>query len=66
MLYDYTLAKANIASRIDSIESKGYSIHSCVHLETVYILNDGWDYRMARLILNCIGLYILDRERAKY
>ncbi|OCL02321.1 tetratricopeptide repeat domain-containing protein, partial [Glonium stellatum] len=66
VLCDHALAEADVASGIDSMESRGYSMHSCVHSWTVHVLNDGWDHRMARLALNCIGSHVPDRERAKY
>ncbi|PQE14281.1 hypothetical protein CJF31_00006831 [Rutstroemia sp. NJR-2017a BVV2] len=36
-------------SSVDSIESKGYSIHACVHSWTIHILNQDWDFDLAGL-----------------
>ena len=35
--------------------SGGYSMHSCVHSWTVFVLNKEWDERLARLALTCIA-----------
>ena len=66
VLCNHVLAEADVVSGINSMESREYSMHSCVHLWTVHVLNNGWDYKMARLALNCIGSHVPDRERAKY
>jgi tetratricopeptide (TPR) repeat protein len=35
--------------------SGGYSIHSCVHSWTVFVLNKEWDESLARLALTCVA-----------
>ncbi|KAH6653388.1 hypothetical protein BKA67DRAFT_606880, partial [Truncatella angustata] len=37
------------------VESKGYSIHACLHSWTVHILNQGWDGCLNKLALECIA-----------
>ncbi|KAH6653418.1 hypothetical protein BKA67DRAFT_593315 [Truncatella angustata] len=37
------------------LESKGYSIHACLHSWTVHILNQGWDDCLNKLALECIA-----------
>ena len=33
----------------------GYSVHSCVHSWTVFVLNNEWDKGLARLALTCVA-----------
>jgi tetratricopeptide (TPR) repeat protein len=35
--------------------SGGYSVHSCVHSWTVFVLNKEWDTRLAQLALTCVA-----------
>jgi hypothetical protein len=53
-------------SALELVESKGYSIHGCVHSWTMNVLNQGWDYGLARLALEFVGLHIPAEEDAKW
>ncbi|RMZ81359.1 hypothetical protein DV738_g2165, partial [Chaetothyriales sp. CBS 135597] len=37
------------------LRSGGYSVHSCVHSWTVFVLNKEWDEGLARLALTCVA-----------
>jgi tetratricopeptide (TPR) repeat protein len=39
------------------IESKGYSIHGCVHSWTVHVLNHKWDYDLAKVAVKFVGAH---------
>ncbi|KAM0137652.1 hypothetical protein ACHAO1_003971 [Botrytis cinerea] len=39
----------------EQIGSRGYSVHSCVHSWTVFVLNKEWDKSLARLALTCVA-----------
>ncbi|KAF8853548.1 HET-domain-containing protein [Acephala macrosclerotiorum] len=39
-------------------ESRGYSIHGCVHSWTMYVLNQTWDYDLARLAVKFVGSHV--------
>ena len=45
-------------SAYDLIESRGYSIHSCVHAWTVSVLNQTWDRDLARLAVKFVGSHV--------
>ena len=34
---------------------RGYSVHSCVHSWTVFVLNKEWDESLARVALTCVA-----------
>jgi tetratricopeptide (TPR) repeat protein len=66
VLCDHALVEADAASRDNSIESRGYSMHSCVHSWTMHVVNSRRDDKMARIALNCIGLHVPDHNRPQY
>ena len=49
----------------DLIESRGYSIHKCVHLWAIYVLNQTWDYDLARLAIKRVGLHVPGNEAVR-
>ena len=63
MLSDHGLVEVDISSQ-ERIESRGYSIHSCVHSWTVNVLNQEWDYDLAKLALKFVGLHVPGEESA--
>ena len=65
MLCDHGLAEVDISLEESEVESKGYSIHSCVHSWTIHFLNQEWDVGMAGLALLCVGSHVLDRAARK-
>ena len=61
VLSDHGLVEVDASSQ-KWAESRGYSIHGCVHLWTIHILNQEWDYDLARLALKFVGSHVLGRE----
>jgi tetratricopeptide (TPR) repeat protein len=57
VLCDYGLVEAD-AAKESGRESGGYSMHSCVHMWTVHVLNGSWDVGMARLAMRCVGSHV--------
>jgi tetratricopeptide (TPR) repeat protein len=53
------------ASSQESIESKGYSIHGCVHSWTIHALNQEWDYDLARLAVKFVGAHVPREKDSK-
>jgi hypothetical protein len=54
VLSSYGLVEVDTSSQ-DLIESRGYSIHGCVHSWTIHVLNQAWNHGLARLALKFIG-----------
>ncbi|KAL5330675.1 hypothetical protein ACEPPN_000194 [Leptodophora sp. 'Broadleaf-Isolate-01'] len=44
------------------IESRGYSIHGCIHSWTTHVLNHAWDHDLARLALKFIAAHVLKEQ----
>jgi tetratricopeptide (TPR) repeat protein len=65
VLSNHGLVEVDGSSR-ELIESSGYSIHGCVHSWTINVLNQEWDYDLARLALKLIGLHIPGKETDKW
>jgi hypothetical protein len=40
------------------IESKGYSIHRCVHSWTVHVLNQEWDINLAMVAVKVVASHV--------
>jgi hypothetical protein len=49
--------EVNIFSQV-LIESQGYSIYGYIQSWIVYVLNQTWDYDLARLAMKFIGSYV--------
>ncbi|KIM98316.1 hypothetical protein OIDMADRAFT_202132 [Oidiodendron maius Zn] len=43
-------------------ESRGYSIHGCVHSWTIHVLNQEWNYNLARVALISVASHIPDEQ----
>jgi tetratricopeptide (TPR) repeat protein len=54
LLCEYGMVEANVCDRQLS-GSGGYSVHSCMHSWTVFVLNKEWDETLARLALTCVA-----------
>ncbi|KAN0067922.1 HET domain containing protein [Elaphomyces granulatus] len=57
VLSDHGLVEADMSSQ-ERIESRGYSIHGCVHSWTVCVLNQEWDNDLAKLALKFVGSHV--------
>jgi tetratricopeptide (TPR) repeat protein len=57
VLSDHGLVEVDKSSQ-ESIESRGYSIHGCVHSWTVHVLNQEWDHDLARAAVRLVGLHV--------
>ena len=54
LLCSYGLVNADRTPQ-QQFESGGYSMHSCVHSWTVFVLNEQWDDGLARQALKCVA-----------
>jgi tetratricopeptide (TPR) repeat protein len=57
VLTNHGLVEVDKSSQ-ELLESRGYSIHGCVHSWTVHVLNQEWNYDLARIALNSVVLHI--------
>jgi hypothetical protein len=65
VLCDYGLAEPNIMPT-EYTESRGYSIHSCVHAWTIHVLNETKSSDLAKLALICVSSKVLTNTERKY
>jgi tetratricopeptide (TPR) repeat protein len=66
VLCDHALVEADATFGGVSGESRGYSMHSCVHAWTLHVVNEGRDDGMARLALRCVGLHVPSTDELQY
>jgi tetratricopeptide (TPR) repeat protein len=57
ILSDHGLVEVDKSSQ-ELLESQGYSIHGCVHSWTVHVLNQEWDYSLARVAMKSVALHV--------
>ncbi|KAN0070370.1 hypothetical protein V8E54_011239 [Elaphomyces granulatus] len=65
VLSDHGLVEVDMSSQ-ELIESRGYSIHSCVHSWMICVLNQEWDYDLAKLALKFVGSHVPETDSAKW
>jgi tetratricopeptide (TPR) repeat protein len=66
VLCDHALVEVDITLRDGSAESRGYSMHSCVHSWTKNVVNKEWDNELASLAICCVSSQVLERSSPQY
>ncbi|KIM94424.1 hypothetical protein OIDMADRAFT_60751 [Oidiodendron maius Zn] len=64
VLCDHGLVEADISSQ-ELIESRGYSIHGCVHSWTIHILNQEWNFEFAKVAVKLVGAHVPEQEAVR-
>jgi tetratricopeptide (TPR) repeat protein len=57
VLSDYGLVEVDSSSQ-ELTESRGYSIHGCLHSWTIHVLNQEWDYNLAKVAVKLVGSHV--------
>ncbi|OCK78308.1 TPR-like protein [Lepidopterella palustris CBS 459.81] len=57
VLCNYGLIKADLSPEREDTESKGYSMHNCVHSWTIHVLNQEWDFSLSKIALYRVALH---------
>ena len=65
VLCEYGLAEANTRNDY-RVESKGYSVHACVHSWMLAVLNMEQDNNLARTALRCVASHMPKRESSNW
>ncbi|KAF2740297.1 hypothetical protein EJ04DRAFT_396789, partial [Polyplosphaeria fusca] len=65
VLADYGLVEADPPLQAQ-VESRGYSMHGCVHAWTVHVLNQEWDEGLARMCMKFVGSHVPGQESGKW
>lgn len=64
-LHDYGFVEPHTFSP-DLIESRGYSIHGCLHSWAIHILNQEWDSYLGKLAVECIASRVPSQNDAQF
>jgi hypothetical protein len=65
VLSNHGLVEVATSSR-ELVESRGYSMHRCVHSWTVHVLNQSWDYDLGSSKASCAVCWIACPAREGY
>ena len=61
LLCNYGLVEGDTVSK-DTVESRGYSVHACVHSWTIHVLNKQWDDTLAGFAVRAIGQHVPSQD----
>lgn len=64
LLCNYGLVEGDTSQKL-TIESAGYSVHSCVHSWIIGYLNRDWDVTYARFALDAVAMHVPSDSDAK-
>ncbi|KAK2600175.1 hypothetical protein QQS21_005120 [Conoideocrella luteorostrata] len=63
-LHDYGLVEPHTS--VDLIESRGYSIHGCLHSWTIHVLNQERNSYLSKLAVKCIASRVPPQNKAQF
>ncbi|KAI2623399.1 hypothetical protein GGS21DRAFT_339699 [Xylaria nigripes] len=64
-LSEYGLVE--ISSSVPGLtESRGYSVHSCIHSWIIHVLNQDWEEDLARVAMRCVALHVPKRAQREW
>ncbi len=66
LLCSHGLVDADSTMRGRGAQSRGYSVHGCIHSWMIYVLNPEMDLEMARLAICCIAKHVPDKTEREY
>ena len=61
VLSDHGLVEVDKSS-LELLESRGYSIHGCIHSWSIHVLNQEWDFSLAGVALKSVALHVPDEQ----
>jgi tetratricopeptide (TPR) repeat protein len=65
VLSDHGFVEVEMSSQ-EQFESRGYSIHGCVHSWTIHVLNQFWDHTMEKLSLKLVASHVPEKATAQW
>ena len=58
LLCSHGLVEADPTATLQRVESRGYSVHGCVHSWMIHVLNQGLDKSMAWIAVKCVAAHV--------
>ncbi|KUM57952.1 hypothetical protein ACN42_g9214 [Penicillium freii] len=58
LLCSHGLVEAGPTTTLQRVESRGYSVHGCVHSWMIHVLNQGLDKSMAWIAVECVAAHV--------
>ncbi|KAK2012020.1 hypothetical protein LZ32DRAFT_585622 [Colletotrichum eremochloae] len=66
VLCEHGLVEADPPTKESGEESRGYSVHGCVHAWMIHVLNTEGDEEMSFTAMRCVASHVLTLERQEY
>ncbi|KAJ5160437.1 Disease resistance protein [Penicillium canariense] len=66
LLCSYGLVEADPTTILHRVESRGYSVHGCVHSWMIHVLNQGLDKKMAWTAVECIAAHVPGEDKPEF
>ncbi|KAJ5955828.1 Disease resistance protein [Penicillium viridicatum] len=66
LLCSHGLVEADPATILQRVESRGYSVHGCVHSWMIHVLNQGLDKSMAWRAVECVAAHVPRDEEHEF
>ncbi|GKT51713.1 nephrocystin-3 [Colletotrichum spaethianum] len=66
VLCEHGLVEADPPTKETGIDSRGYSVHGCVHAWMIHVLNTGVDEEMSWTAMRCVASHVPGNEQKEY
>ncbi|KAK2036225.1 hypothetical protein LZ31DRAFT_437428, partial [Colletotrichum somersetense] len=66
VLCEHGVVEADPPTKESGVDSRGYSVHGCVHAWMIHVLNKGVDEEMAWTAMRCVASHVPSNEQQEY
>ncbi|KAJ5519835.1 Disease resistance protein [Penicillium fimorum] len=66
LLCSHGLVEADPTTTLQRVESRGYSVHGCVHSWMIHVLNQGLDKSLAWMAVKCIATHVPMEDKPEF
>ncbi|OQD99022.1 hypothetical protein PENVUL_c066G05161, partial [Penicillium vulpinum] len=66
ILCSHGLVEADPTTTLQRVESRGYSVHSCVHFWMIHVLNQGLENSMAWIAVECVAARVPGKDEQEF
>ncbi|KAJ5365664.1 Disease resistance protein [Penicillium concentricum] len=66
LLCSHGLVEADPTTKLQRVESRGYSVHGCVHSWMIHVLNPGLDKSLAWIAVECVATHVPTEDEPNF
>ncbi|KAJ5947785.1 Disease resistance protein [Penicillium verhagenii] len=66
ILCSHGLVEADPTTTLQRVESRGYSVHGCVHSWMIHVLNQGIEKNMAWIAVECVAAHVPGKDEREF